>query len=278
MEKKSNKGIMILIGVIIVILAVLCVLFATNTITFNHQKIKNEIENQENTSTKENTDQKENKIYPADKYISLEDVELSPKVSIKKVKINYLDDSATKDFYDQQETLLENAKNYAKNSNEEIFGAKYNLDYSINDNVLSIVYSIEYTDEMGNGIPDKAVTNIDLLNNKFIAEEELLKKVGTSYEQIVNEYYEEELTNWTNLNNSNGTVVDYYEVKYEDFRNNKEKYIKIGMDKIANILHTYIKNNKVVYDYYTIEKSTIFHPVGKGGWFDWKTVELGDYK
>ena len=278
MEKKSNKGIMILIGVIIVILAVLCVLFATNTITFNHQKIKNEIENQENTSTKENTDQKENKIYPADKYISLEDVELSPKVSIKKVKINYLDDSATKDFYDQQETLLENAKNYAKNSNEEIFGAKYNLDYSINDNVLSIVYSIEYTDEMGNGIPDKAVTNIDLLNNKFIAEEELLKKVGTSYEQIVNEYYEEELTNWTNLNNSNGTVVDYYEVKYEDFRNNKEKYIKIGMDKIANILHTYIKNNKVVYDYYTIEKSTIFHQVGKDGWFDWKTVELGDYK
>ena len=56
MEKKSNKGIMILMGVIIVILAVLCVLFATNTITFNHQKIKNEIENQENTSTKENED------------------------------------------------------------------------------------------------------------------------------------------------------------------------------------------------------------------------------
>ena len=56
MEKKSNKGIMILMGVIIVILAVLCVLFATNTITFNHKKIKNEIENQENTSTKENED------------------------------------------------------------------------------------------------------------------------------------------------------------------------------------------------------------------------------
>ena len=52
----GKKGIMILMGVIIVILAVLCVLFATNTITFNHQKIKNEIENQENTSTKENED------------------------------------------------------------------------------------------------------------------------------------------------------------------------------------------------------------------------------
>ena len=56
MEKKNNKIIIILMGVIIIILAVLCVLFATNTITFNHQKIKNEIENQENTSTKENED------------------------------------------------------------------------------------------------------------------------------------------------------------------------------------------------------------------------------
>ena len=105
------------------------------------------------------------------------------------------------------------------------------MDYSINDNVLSIVYSIEYTDEieMGYGIPDKAVTNIDLLNNKLITEEELLKKVGTSYEKIVNEYYEEKLTNWTNLNNSTETVLDYYEVTYDDFKNNKEKYIKIGI-------------------------------------------------
>ena len=56
MEKKNNKGIIILMGVIIVILAVLCILFATNTITFNHKEIKNEIENQKNTSIKENED------------------------------------------------------------------------------------------------------------------------------------------------------------------------------------------------------------------------------
>ena len=43
-------------GVIILILVVLCILFATNTITFNHKEIKNEIENQKNTSTKENED------------------------------------------------------------------------------------------------------------------------------------------------------------------------------------------------------------------------------
>ena len=57
MEKKNNKGIIILMGVLVV----LCILFATNTITFDHKEIKNEIENQKNTSVKEdNTDQKEN--------------------------------------------------------------------------------------------------------------------------------------------------------------------------------------------------------------------------
>lgn len=145
------------------------------------------------------------------------------------MKINYLNTNATRDFYDQQEALLETAKSYASETNEEMFDAKYSLDYSINENVLSIVYSIEYTNEIGSGTPDKAVTNIDLLNNRLITEEELLEKVGTSYEKIVNEYYEEKLTNWTNLNNSTETVLDYYEVTYDDFKNNKEKYIKIGI-------------------------------------------------
>lgn len=154
---------------------------------------------------------------------------MSSKVSIKKMKINYLNTNATRDFYDQQEALLETAKSYASETNEEMFAAKYSLDYSINENVLSIVYSIEYTNEIGSGTPDKAVTNIDLLNNRLITEEELLEKVGTSYEKIVNEYYEEKLTNWTNLNNSTETVLDYYEVTYDDFKNNKEKYIKIGI-------------------------------------------------
>ena len=47
-------------AVIILILVVLCVLFATNIITFNHKEITNEVQNQENTSIKDNADQKEN--------------------------------------------------------------------------------------------------------------------------------------------------------------------------------------------------------------------------
>ena len=59
MEKKNNGIVIILMGVIIVILAVLCILFATNTIAFNHKEIKNEVQNQENTSVKEDKETKE---------------------------------------------------------------------------------------------------------------------------------------------------------------------------------------------------------------------------
>ena len=45
MEKKSNKGIIILMSIIIVILAVLCVLFATDTIKFNSKVINNSDQN-----------------------------------------------------------------------------------------------------------------------------------------------------------------------------------------------------------------------------------------
>lgn len=59
MGKKNNKGIIILMAVIILILVVLCILFATNTIIFNHKEIKNEVQNQENTSVKEDNTTKD---------------------------------------------------------------------------------------------------------------------------------------------------------------------------------------------------------------------------
>ena len=55
-------------GVIIVILAVLCVLFATNKITFNSKVDK---DSSQNTSTKENTDQKENNTPKEKEILSL---------------------------------------------------------------------------------------------------------------------------------------------------------------------------------------------------------------
>ena len=60
MEKKNNKIVIILMGVIILILVVLCILFATNTITFNHKEqdtYKNP--HPEDTSVKEDKETKE---------------------------------------------------------------------------------------------------------------------------------------------------------------------------------------------------------------------------
>ena len=54
MEKKNNRGIIILMGVIIGVLLVLCVLFATDTITFN--KKNNTTSNEDATTTKDTSD------------------------------------------------------------------------------------------------------------------------------------------------------------------------------------------------------------------------------
>ena len=64
----NRKMITILMGVIIVILAVLCVLFATNKITFN-SKVDKDLS--QNTSAKENTDQKENNTPKEKEILSL---------------------------------------------------------------------------------------------------------------------------------------------------------------------------------------------------------------
>lgn len=57
MKKKNNNIVIILMGVIIVVLVALCILFATNIITFSSKVNKN---SNQSTSVKENTDQKGN--------------------------------------------------------------------------------------------------------------------------------------------------------------------------------------------------------------------------
>lgn len=57
MEKKNNRGIIILMGVIIGVLLVLCVLFATDTIKFNSKVTNNSTQN---TSTNKGSEQNKN--------------------------------------------------------------------------------------------------------------------------------------------------------------------------------------------------------------------------
>ena len=137
---------------------------------------------------------------------------------------------------------------------------------------------IEEEGQMGKCASKMAVTNIDLVNNKNITEEELLEKVGLTYKTLTEKLYDEELASWNALNQRIGSQNDYYEVTFDDFSTNKEKYVNIGMTKVPNIIYTYVEDGKIKYDYYTISKDTIFHQVGKGGCFNWDTTVLGDYK
>ena len=263
MEKKNN-GILvgILIGLVIS-LSIVGGLLATNTIKFNTTP------RQTSGEIKETTIDNNNKIYSADEYITLEDLSFNSRVTTKKVKLNHLDDSVTSEFYKEQEKVIKSIHP----SDSEVFNAEYKLKYAINNNVLSVVYAIEETNEIGTCAVVKAVTNIDLVNNKVISEEELLKKAGTTYREIVEDRYEKELESW-----KENKDFDYYEVTFDDFSNNKEKYVNKGMEKIADFIYTYIEDGKVKYDYYNISLDTLFHPVGKGGCFNWDTVEVGEYK
>jgi len=265
-NQKNNKGVIALLIVIIIILSTLCVLFATRTISFNVDK-----ENDNNVNEDNKLEQKE---YNADDYIVLEDVVFNSKVSTKKVKLKNLDDNVTKDFYEQQDDVI----NSIHVSDSEVFNAEYKLKYFINGSILSIIYTIEETHEIGTCSTKMAVTNIDLANNEIISENELLEKVGITYKSLVEEQYEKRLDSWKKTNEYNGFETDYYDVTFADFRDNKDKYVNEGITKIPDIIYTYIQDGQVKYDYYSILLDSLFHPVGKGGCFMWKTVDLGNYQ
>jgi hypothetical protein len=137
---------------------------------------------------------------------------------------------------------------------------------------------IEEANEIGICGTLKAVTNIDLVNNKVISEEELLEKAGTSYQKMTEEYYDKQLESWKTVNSNAGNEIDYYDVTFKDYSTNKDKYVNIGVEKIPDVIYTYIEDGKIKYDYYIIKIDTLFHQVGKGGCFYWETVTLGEYK
>ena len=307
-EKNKSKGKSITI-VLLLAIALVLILFAlvitgkinlkstTNTNTSNNvDNVEEEVKtdsndsintNSENTNNNEddgiingniNTEKTENwKVTDeAKKYITLEDVALTDEVSTKKVKFVNLSDNVTSQFYKDQQALIDSIQIY----NDEYFkgNAEYKLKAFVNNNILSVVYLLEEENMVGKCGSKMAVTNIDLANNKVITQEELLAKANTSYKKLTEIYYNNEKERWAKLNEDLGQNMDYYEVTFEDFSNNKSKYVNIGLEKLPNIIYVYIEDGKIKYDYYTIFIGSLFHQVGKGGCFDWATTVLGDYK
>ena len=110
MEKKNNGLVIILMGIIIVILIALCILFATNTITFNHKEIKNEIENQKNT----------NELNNEESILSEEQA--------KTVLKNIVENSTVRHIYDNPGLTYCNNSEEKQYSEEEL-GLNYNWSY-----------------------------------------------------------------------------------------------------------------------------------------------------
>lgn len=265
MKKRLFLGV--LIGIVISLLAI-GGLYYFDIISFSNEK---ETTNKENDEIKDNVT-----IHEANDYITIEEKNFEgAKATIKKVKFNYLDESLTSEFYQKQEDIIKNVKD---RSNKDLFDGEYELKYFINNNILSVIYSLSNSDEIGRCATEKAVLNVDLVKNEIVTEEELLNNVGSSYKKIVEETYEKELASWTERNEQYGNNGSFGNVTYDDFKANKEKYVNKGLESIQDIIYTYIENGKVKYDYYTIKLDSLFHEVGKGGCFNWKTVELGEYK
>lgn len=307
--KKENKKNIIIALLIVVNLAIiaLLILVINGTINFKDESNNNVINNRQeetdnNDQEQEIQDNKEeleketndNEYYidentsneeetsnwlieeEAKQYITLEDVSLTEEVSTKKVKFINIDGNLTKQFYADQQAIIDNIHIY----NDEYIkgGADYKLKAFVNNNILSVVYLIEEQNAIGTCGTKMAVTNIDIVNDQVISEEELLNKANTSYNKLVTDYYNSELVSWKKLNEYNKTDIDYYDVTFKDFSNNKDKYVNIGLAKLPDIIYTYIENGQIKYDYYTIDIGTLFHPVGKGGCFNWATTTLGEYK
>ena len=276
MKNKNSKLALVFAGIIMVIFIIFGLLFVNEKIFFNNKTEKGSSKDSGNSNGVTNTSL-------ADKYISLEDINITDKITTKKVKLNLLDDSVTSDFYNQQEEVINSVTEEALDfSNCNNYDVKYNLDYYLNDNILSIVYYIQtINDCYYDCIYKKAVTNIDIVNNVVINEEDLLKNVGSSYESIVNDWYEEYANRWSEMSDflRYYTDDDYNSVPvtYNEFINDKEKYIQMGLNKIPDIIYTYIKDNKVVYEYDDRKKLCTFLLTGKDGCFNYSTVELGDY-
>ena len=107
----------------------------------------------------------------------------------------------------------------------------------------------------------------DLFKDRFSADEI----------NLLDKYYANDLESWNKVNQNAGYEVSYYEVTYEDFTKNKSKYISKALEKMPNVIYTYIEDGKIKYDYYKIKVGSLFHGVGKGGCFEWATEELGEY-
>lgn len=203
---KKNIVIIILVAIIIVILSVLCILFATNTISFN-SKVNSNIKTKSDTSSnKTNQTETTSTTVSSENEKTWEDYLVS--CHILNAKISRSRSKDLGDNIDVDKTIsltindvnniMKNLKNYNLTKSWSLGMGGYSrdklvIDYEKND--------INYTFELINGI-----INVDKLDDTFkeILDSDKTNEINTEYKDTETSFY------YYNLDNYSDTLFDSY--------------------------------------------------------------------
>ena len=206
LDKKTNIVIIILVAIIIVILSVLCILFATNTISFN-SKVNSNIKTKSDTSSnKTNQTETTNTTVSSENEKTWEDYLVS--CHILNAKISRSRSKDLGDNIDVDKTIsltindvnniMKNLKNYNLTKSWSLGMGGYSrdklvIDYEKNDS--------NYTFELING-----TINVDKLDDTFkeILDSDKTNEINTEYKDTETSFY------YYNLDNYSDTLFDSY--------------------------------------------------------------------
>ena len=201
LDKKTNIVIIILVAIIIVILSVLCILFATNTISFN-SKVNSNIKTKSDTSSnKTNQTETTNTTVSSENEKTWEDYLVS--CHILNAKISRSRSKDLGDNIDVDKTIsltindvnniMKNLKNYNLIKSWSLGMGGYSrdklvIDYEKND--------INYTFELINGI-----INVDKLDDTFkeILDSDKTNEINTEYKDTETSFYYYNLDNYSDI-------------------------------------------------------------------------------
>lgn len=272
----SNKNLKIIIFILIITILGMIGYFVYD----NYLDDDNELKNNQTIS------------FNVEDYITIEKVDLfnTDKIEVEKVVFKNLDVSIVNEFNAEQNRLInnvENSYNYWEPLNFEGLSSKKGMIayseiwHQINGNILTIYYDMHFEDAIGE-CNDIAVINIDLENKKLVTDEELLKLGNSSFNKIADEHYNKTLESFKNCDEATRICgiqdENYNIIPIEQFAKDKAIYIDMIVDGLDNAINCYIKDGKIKYDYNRYAIDILYMGVGKGGCFDFITVEVGDYK
>lgn len=206
LDKKTNIVIIILVAIIIVILSVLCILFATNTISFN-SKVNSNIKTKSDTSSnKTNQTETTNTTVSSENEKTWEDYLVSCHIldaKISRSRSKDLGDNIDVDktislTINDVNNIMKNLKNYNLTKSWSLGMGGYSrdklvIDYEKNDS--------NYTFELINGI-----INVDKLDDTFkeILDSDKTNEINTEYKDTETSFY------YYNLDNYSDTLFDSY--------------------------------------------------------------------